>query len=786
MDNRCSAAILASLLACCGMQTFAGDIVVARGETLDLSADTVCGTVTVSGTLNIPAGIALTADILELGPNEGDMAVVNVIGSSGTGLNVVNSVNVGSSGGCGQIVALSPAETHNTGWDKVVVAKLGNVCISENAAVSPSGFVDFLKLGPGTVDFITMANASGARARILTGNGCVGYSQNWGKIMFSGPFQVESFDGGDIRFGCDYGQRILNSGSLVVKGNGRDVYFCRYVDATAQFYSLRDGLVWDSVRDIVLTERHPLKVETGNLLPHGPSAGVFRIANGDATQWSTLDIGATVQYLNSFSSDSPVADVSLIGSPGGKIVFGDGDTDGFLKGRIQEDIDVVKVGNGVFSVTNESMAGSMTVSGGTLRVAAAFGLDELTVSSGATLEIDGVVLAPSSGRAIVEGGLVLKNGGRLVTSESVSEDARIPGYGNAGEWIKDGAGTLILEDPLLMPSNVHIKAGTVAFASEGYACELFKWHVVAWNNAGFCDMDNGAMNDMFYLGELAFVDPYGHRIGAGSISSAAIGTAPGDLSPGQASFAAETVLMSSGGAGDAGRLFDGNQWPRVGVDSPLLTNECGVTLYVRLPAGSGSVSAINFAAAWGGFPKSWTLSGSVDGGRTWRVLNDVSGYAVQDTASEKWMGAADKGLGGTDVPKAFLLCNTDIDLASPGVRNMPVSMQVRVDAGAVLDFTNVTGGQTVDAVSVDAAGGGTVRNARFADSGTVFLTGVGDGVRIADMSVPLALEDCMEKENLGLWTVCVNGVVQRIGKYRAAYRDGRLYFRGNGLRILLK
>ena len=46
---------------------------------------------------------------------------------------------------------------------------------------------------------------------------------------------------------------------------------------------------------------------------------------------------------------------------------------------------------------------------------------------------------------------------------------------------------------------------------------------------------------MFYLGELAFIDPAGNRIGAGAISSAAIGTDPKDLQRGQASFAAGTL-----------------------------------------------------------------------------------------------------------------------------------------------------------------------------------------------------------------------------------------------------
>ena len=148
---------LAVVLLSLSARTFAENLTVARGETLNLPASATYDTVTVSGMLNIPSGLTLTAATLELGPNEGDEAVVNVLGSANTGLNVTNAVNVGTLGGSGQIVALSPAETHNTGWDEVVVLKLANVNISATATVSSSGFIDAF----GNLDkiFLTSSNA---------------------------------------------------------------------------------------------------------------------------------------------------------------------------------------------------------------------------------------------------------------------------------------------------------------------------------------------------------------------------------------------------------------------------------------------------------------------------------------------------------------------------------------------------------------------------------------------------------------------------------------------------
>jgi hypothetical protein len=268
----------------------------------------------------------------------------------------------------------------------------------------------------------------------------------------------------------------------------------------------------------------------------------------------------------------------------------------------------------------------------------------------------------------------------------------------------------------------------------------------------------------------------------------AIGTRPEDLQPGTAAFAGGTVLMVEGGSGNVGSLFDANQWPRVGVASPLVTDDGGVTLYVRLPDGSPDVSAMNFAGAYGGFPKSWTLSGSVDGGLTWQVLNSVSDYVVpvHDNTSEVWMGADSKNIIAPEVPKTFLLHTADPAFASPGVKNMPTVMRVRVDAGAVLDFTNVTGGQTVDALTLDASGGGTIRNARFAESGTIFVTGVAEEALGGELAIALSLEECAALGNLAAWTVIVNGVELSAGDYRIKYRNGKLTFSRRGLTILLK
>ena len=221
------------------------------------------------------------------------------------------------------------------------------------------------------------------------------------------------------------------------------------------------------------------------------------------------------------------------------------------------------------------------------------------------------------------------------------------------------------------------------------------------------------------------------------------------------------------------------------ISAPV-TDEGGVTLYVRLPAGSEPVAAINFAWAYGGLPKAWTLSGSTDGGVTWHELNETSNFSVLSYTAFTWIGMDSGGVGSV-VPKAVPLDSPDLLWTRPGILNMPDSMRVEVDDGAVLDFTNVTGGQTVDAISVDAAaGGGTVRNAKFAEAGTVYLYGVPQGASIGNISVPLILENSQDLPNLGAWRICVNGTMLPVGKYRASYSSGRLSVSAKGFLVILK
>jgi hypothetical protein len=114
-------------------------------------------------------------------------------------------------------------------------------------------------------------------------------------------------------------------------------------------------------------------------------------------------------------------------------------------------------------------------------------------------------------------------------------------------------------------------------------------------------------------------------------------------------------------------------------------------------------------------------------------------------------------------------------------------MQLEVSPEAVADFTNVTGGQTVDTLTIDAAaGGGTVKNVSFAESGTIHLKNLPSDASLHDFSIRLTLLDAKDIANLAGWRICADGVELNAGKYKACYSEGFLRITGTGMTIIVR
>ena len=113
---------------------------------------------------------------------------------------------------------------------------------------------------------------------------------------------------------------------------------------------------------------------------------------------------------------------------------------------------------------------------------------------------------------------------------------------------------------------------------------------------------------------------------------------------------------------------------------------------------------------------------------------------------------------------------------------MPDAIGIEVDVGAVADFTNVVGGQTVDTLTVDAAQGfGTIRNVRFVESGSLYLKNVPEGTSLLDVVVPFTADGMSGGWRLKGWKIYINGTLQREGRYTAVIKAGTMSFRRSGM-----
>ena len=169
--------------------------------------------------------------------------------------------------------------------------------------------------------------------------------QTFSLVAGAGTVRFET-DGGDLRLGSvggAWGNNFLEWG----------------VPASVD-------IEWGVKGDIVLYENCWLKLNAENQLPYGPGSGGLVVTSQSASTYAFLDLNGHTARLNSLRMFGQWACVSnkTQSVKGSKIVFGAGDTDGLLNGRVCAGIDIEKVGNGLLVVSNATVEGTMTVKAG--------------------------------------------------------------------------------------------------------------------------------------------------------------------------------------------------------------------------------------------------------------------------------------------------------------------------------------------------------------------------------------------------------------------------------------
>ena len=572
-------------------------------------------------------------------------------------------------------------------------------------------------------------NASGT-ATLVTGAGSVRLSQQYNTD--NGPFAINAgavfantgaleLFGQHARYG---GVFAFKSGSkvagpaTVTLGDKHDGRVVLQVNAGADF-TVRDvdfvrARSTDQVGDDELCGDGVIKIDAGE-------ADVTVAANVPATFWSDATKANAIAFEKSGAHDALLAVTN---------------------------IPTLVVAEGTATLTNDCTIG------------------ELTVANGAMLIVDGATLRYASSAGSV-GTIELRNGAAKVrvisgTAESGTADASLAmdrsGLASDATLEKTGETDLIVYDPSSVAGLVHVAGGALRFSKRGLndkylrltvkECYPFWLYTTgAYLTPGLC-MKVGLYDSSDGL--IKTTNTWG--------GSGKDGTAASELSENQ--WAVPVGTLYKGSAPSPGGVFACKQFPDTSWDLPYFTNatqtlckdasdESGwQRIWGHLASDWAAIDGINFTSVWcWGIVKTWTVETSKTGADgTWQVVQDIVDMPHK-------CGSSASGILNNDAttPAAHFR------YVEPGVTGLADTLQIRVDAGATLDFGAKTGGQVIDRVLVDATAesSGTVTNVVFAETGVIEL--VGGSVRSAKGLLPLVFEGASGMANLANWTVECGG-----------------------------
>ncbi len=201
----------------------------------------------------------------------------------------------------------------------------------------------------------------------------------------------------------------------------------------------------------------------------------------------------------------------------------------------------------------------------------------------------------------------------------------------------------------------------------------------------------------------------------------------------------------------------------------------------RIPEGR-AIRGYNLRQAWGfsNYPKYWLLESSADG-VTWETMDSQSNYAL--TASgQSWYNNGGQG----QLPSSMIDFGSQVKPTLPTAGGLASDANIKVASGATFDASLVTGGQEISSLTVDYAGGGTLKGVRFAPTGTILLQNVPQGRNLTAFVIPLTFENVVGTPALANWTLVAsypNGVTR---EKKVTWENGRMVITSAGLLIVVR
>ncbi len=201
----------------------------------------------------------------------------------------------------------------------------------------------------------------------------------------------------------------------------------------------------------------------------------------------------------------------------------------------------------------------------------------------------------------------------------------------------------------------------------------------------------------------------------------------------------------------------------------------------RIPEGR-PIRGYNLRQAWGfsNYPKYWLLESSANG-VTWETMDSQSNYAL--TASgQSWYNNGGAG----KLPSSMIDFGSQVKPTLPTAGGLASDANIKVASGATFDASLVTGGQEISSLTVDYAGGGTLKGVRFAPTGTILLQNVPQGRNLTAFVIPLTFENVVGAPALANWTLVAsypNGVTR---EKKVTWENGHIVITSAGLLIVVR
>ena len=796
----------------------ADTITVAQGETQNITAAATVTAMEVHGTLNLQgtasAAAELTFDPKEtkayLGSAAGDNAVINI---GDYGRIKAGRFMVGGPGGVGGFVIGGKRKNNGTGaeWDGATGhLATGQLTLAPDAT-SPSGVIDVLTLNPDARAGFTQSNgrqglvnrSTSADMRVLFNGGIfyryngfenfpftTAYDSRFPDVVLQGEggrlIILESVNGNPINITSVNGGSVwVAHGNACFRGQGDVILHSTDNTHIANwFWNLSSGC-WENNGDLRLTGSMRMTMQGTYGLPKATTNGIVQVLGN---QKCYLDLNGKEQGVNGLVV-SGSAMLTNANAAACSLILGAGKPDGVLSVKKVEcagPITAVKQGAGTLTVTNTPYFPAMRVEKGKVL----FKDDDCTLGAlttylGSTVVVDRCTLtlnALTNDCATFE----CVNGGKLhvtVFGSGLGENLLADdssAIALASDITKAGAGTATLHQESALDANVHVAAGTLAFARPGTTNH--------WLRFTFTKMYSGN----FQLSEIELMNVSGSRVdggggtvnitsgvGAGTggslVANADANCAPQDMVPQSVWASDQGWLLNEPNGGYRDRspsaLFDGQSWTRLRYSTaPSAANP--KVFVVRMPANTAETYQYNFRVGYSGstHPSAWKVETSPDG-VNWTDSDAHGNVTPPSSPSRAYYN------GGVHYR---LMSGRD------GAAGLAAGANVQVDRGATLDCSRVTGGQTVSSLTVDCAGGmgdGTLVNVAFAAAGEVRLVNFPADTPLVNFELPLVFTDAADLRNVRGWTLYVDGVATT---KKLSYMNGRLVCLPQGTVLLFR